>query len=404
MRPRYWLAILFVAAAGAVVWFVVNWKNQPPEVAFTKATRETIVSSVPTNGKVEPVDWATARAERSGAVTKISVRRSQRVAQGDILVELDSAEAQAELASANARISQIRSDMEVLTRGGRSSDLTDISSNLEKLRLDLDTAQKEHDTLARLQSKQAATPFEVASIQQRIDSIKLQIKALNDRRASLVGETDRTSAQARLEDAQAAAKLAQTRVDMSVIRAPISGTVYQFDLKQGAFLNAGDSVASIGRLEQVNVTVYVDEPDLGRVKKGMPVTITWDATPGRRWMGTVDKTPTQIVSNGSRQVGEVICLIANPDSDLLPGTNVNAEIKSEAVENALTIPKETIRREGNQTGVFVLQNDRVAWRKITTGVNNTTRTQVSGLNDGDIIALPTEKPLKDGMQVKPTTP
>jgi HlyD family secretion protein len=402
MKPRYWLALLFVAAAGAVLWFVVNWRNQPPEVSFVKATRETIVSSVPTNGRVEPVEWATARAERSGAVTKISVRRGQRVREGEVLVELDSAEAQAELASANARISQIRSDIEVLSRGGRSSDLTDISSNLEKLRLDLDTAQKEHDALTRLQSKQAATPFEVASIQQRIDSIKLQMRALNDRRGALVSEPDRASAQARLEDAQAAAKLAQTRLSMGVIRAPIAGTVYQFDLKQGAFLNAGDAVASIGRLEQVNVTVFVDEPDLGRVRKGMPVTITWDAMPGRQWMGTVDKTPTQIVSNGSRQVGEVICLIANPDSDLLPGTNVNAEIKSETVENALTIPKETIRREGNQTGVFVLQADRVAWRKITTGVNSTTRTQVTGITDGDLIALPTEKPLKDGMQVKRT--
>jgi HlyD family secretion protein len=404
MKPRYWLAILFVAAIGAVVWFVVNWKNQPPDVSFTKVTRETIVSSVPTNGKVEPVEWATARAERSGAVTKLLVRRGQRVAEGDILVELDSAEAQAELSSANARIAQIRSDMEVLSHGGRSSDLTDISSSLEKFRLELDTAQKEHDTLVRLQAKQAATPFEVTSTQQRIDSIKLQMKALNDRRASLVGETDRSSAQARLEDAQASAKLAQARISMSIIRAPISGTVYQFDLKPGAFLNPGDTVAAIGRLEQVNVTVYVDEPDLGRVKKGMPVTITWDAMPGRRWMGAVDKTPTQIVSNGTRQVGEVICLIANPDSDLLPGTNVNAEIKSEAVENALTIPKETIRREGSQTGVFVLQGDHVAWRKISTGINNTTRTQVTGLNDGDLIALPTEKPLKDGMQVKPIAP
>ncbi len=401
MKPRYWLGLLVLAALAAVAWFAVSWRNQPPEVSFAKATRETMVSSVPTNGKVEPVDWATARAERSGAVTKISVRRGQRVAQGDVLVELDSAEAQAELATANARVSQIHSDMDVLARGGRSPDLTEISSSLEKLRLDLETAQKEHDTLARLQTKQAATPFEVASIQQRIDSIKLQMKALNERRAALVGEPDRTSAQARLEDAQAAVKLAQARVSMNLIRAPIAGTVYQFDLKQGAFLNAGDAVASIGRLEQVNVTVFVDEPDLGRVKKGMPVTITWDAMPGRKWTGTVDKTPTQIVSNGSRQVGEVICLIANPDSDLLPGTNVNAEIMSESVANALTIPKETIRHDGNQTGVFVLQGDHVAWRKITTGVNNTTRTQVDGVNDGDMVALPTEKPLKDGMLVKP---
>ena len=41
--------------------------------------------------------------------------------------------------------------------------------------------------------------------------------------------------------------------------------MYQFDLKPGAYLNAGDMVATIGRLDRVRVKVYVDEPDLGRV-------------------------------------------------------------------------------------------------------------------------------------------
>ena len=91
----------------------------------------------------------------------------------------------------------------------------------------------------------------------------------------------------------------------SVVRAPIAGTVYQFDLKPGAYLNAGDLVASIGQLDRVRVKVFVDEPDLGRVKRGMPVGITWDAMPGRQWKGVVDKTPTQIVALGTRQVGEV---------------------------------------------------------------------------------------------------
>jgi HlyD family secretion protein len=404
MKPRLWLSLLAVLALITLVWRLVSWRNEPLEVPFAKATRETIVSSVATNGKVEPVEWATARADRPGAVTKILIRRGQRVSQGEALVELDATEAQTDLSIANARITQAHAELDVLAKGGRSADLTDISSNLERLKLDLDTAQKEHDTLSRLQAKQAATKYEVLSAEQRIESLKLQIKALTDRRAALVSASDRTSAEARLQDAQAAARLAESRIQMSTIKAPLGGTVYQFDLKQGAFLNAGDAVATIGLLDRVDVTVYVDEPDLGRVAKGMPVTITWDALPGRQWKGSVDKTPTQIVANGSREVGEVICLIQNPDMDLLPGTNVNAEIKSESVENALTIPKEAVRRESSQTGVFTLDGDHLVWRKITLGVNNTTRTQVEGLKDGDPVALPTEKPLKSSMQVKPIFP
>ena len=111
----------------------------------------------------------------------------------------------------------------------------------------------------------------------------------------------------------------------------------------------------------------------------------------------MDRTPTEIVTMGARQVGEVICDIENPDMDLLPGTNVNAVILSETVENAITIPKEAVHREQGKTGVYLLEGDRVRWRAITQGVNNTTRTQVKELKDGDAVALPSEKPLKDGM-------
>src|SRR5258706_5969653 len=125
-----------------------------------------------------------------------------------------------------------------------------------------------------------------------------------------------------------------------MVRAPIEGTVYQFDLKPGAYLNPGDLVATIGLLNRVRVNVYVDEPDLGSVAKGHA------AMRGRQWKREVDKTATQIVALGTRQVGEVVCVIQNPDRDLPPGTNVNVEIISRVIEND--------RHKRGETGVFVL--------------------------------------------------
>jgi HlyD family secretion protein len=100
-------------------------------------------------------------------------------------------------------------------------------------------------------------------------------------------------------------------------------------------------------------------------------------------------------------VGEVVCLIENPHRDLLPGSNVNAEIRTESVDNALTIPKEALRRQGGQTGVYLLEDSHLAWRAVKVGVNNTTRTQVEGLREGDAVALLTDKPLRDGLEVRP---
>jgi HlyD family secretion protein len=400
-RPLPWLLLGAVAGLLVVGWRIDTWRHQPPEISFARVTRDLIASTVPTNGKVEPVEWATALADRAGAVEEIRVQQGQYVKADAPLVELDSSEARAERAAAQSRIEQIKAELETLSKGGRATDLSDISSGLDRAHLDLETAQKDYDALTRLEKQQAATPLEVAAARERVDHARIQIKSFEDKKAALVAPPDRASAEARLHDAEAALRLAEDHIRQSVIRAPIEGFVYQFDLKRGAYLNTKDPVASIGRLERVNVKVYVDEPDLGRVAKGMPVAITWDALPGRMWMGTVNKTPVQIVALGSRQVGEVVCLIENPHRDLLPGSNVNAEIRTESVDNALTIPKEALRRQGGQTGVYLLEDSHLAWRAVKVGVNNTTRTQVEGLREGDAVALLTDKPLRDGMEVRP---
>ena len=401
-RTVIWLIVLI--GLGACVWALMALRSQPPEVQFGRVVRTTIHSSVPTNGKVEPGEWAVARAERAGPVKEILVQRGQTVARNAPLVQLDSSEAQANLSSAQARIAAAKAELKVIESGGRATDLAEISSGLDRAKLDLQNAEKDYATLLRLQEKQAATRVEVDAAKQRVDQAKLQIQSFEHRRAALAVASDRASAQARLEDAQAAASLAETQIKQSIVRAPIDGTVYQFDLKPGAYLNAGDAVASIGQLSQVRVNVYVDEPDLGRVAKGMPVLITWDARPGQQWDGEVDRTPTQIQALGTRQVGEVVCIIRNPQRELLPGTNVNVEIRSQTVPDALAIPKEAVRSERGHTGVYLLDGDHLVWKPVTVGVANTTRSQVDGLQEGQAVALYSDKPLKDGMQVKPVFP
>jgi len=98
-------------------------------------------------------------------------------------------------------------------------------------------------------------------------------------------------------------------------------------------------------------------------------------------------------------------MIDNPDRDLLPGTNINAEIQSRVVQNALIIPTAALHREGGSTSVFQLAGDRLNWRQIKTGITSYTKAEVvQGLSDGDSVALPTDKPLKNGMRVAPVYP
>jgi RND family efflux transporter MFP subunit len=242
----------------------------------------------------------------------------------------------------------------------------------------------------------------VQQAQGRLREADLQIDGLGRRRTALVSKADKSVALAKLHDAEAAVALARTRIAQTQIRAPIPGVLYGLKIRAGAFLHPGDEIATIGQLDRVRVRVYVDEPELGRVAVGQLVAITWSAQPGKHWNGTVEKGATGIIALGTRQVGEVLCTIDNPGHELVPGTNVDVEIRTTVVENALTIPRETLRREASGLGVYVLDGDAIRWRAVQTGASSITRVAIAqGLREGDAIALPTEEVLKDGERVIP---
>jgi HlyD family secretion protein len=404
---RTLVLILLILIVVVVSWGVAR-RAQPPQIPFVKVARDTITSTLSTNGKVEPIQWASARAERSGVIKKIDVSRAQQVAAGAPLLELDTSAAEAELSTAEAQIASARAQGRPLEQGGSVAERTEIDNELSKARLDLQVAQRNLASAQRLHEQQAGTKLEVDTARTRVEGLQEQIKGLDKRRAALVEPSQMQVVQAKLQEAQAAAALAKHNLALSVIRAPIGGIVYQFDQRIGGFVNLGDIIANIGRLDQVRVIVYIDEPDLGRVGIGMPVTITWEAMPGRVWKGVVEKLPTQVVqlAGTTRQVGEVSCVVQNPDRDLLPGTNIDASILSRIVPDALVIPKEVLRKEGSQTGVFLLGSDnRIVFRPVRVGVSSLTRIQAAqGLAAGDSVALPTDAPVKAGWKVEPVYP
>lgn len=404
MKKRYTVLPFVILFTAVAFWLYVR-KSGPPVVPFTRVKRETLISALPTNGKVEPLQFAAVRVEIAGLVTKLSVKEGQSVVKGAVLAELGVPDLQAQLAAAQARVEQARADLANIERGGKKAELSEIQTSLDHARLDRDAAQRDYSALRRLEEKQAATREEVANALGKLRQAELDIEGLERKRAALVTSADRSAAEARLQEAEAAVQLAKRRMADTIVHSPISGVVYNLPIRLGTYLNTGDLVASVGVLDTLRVRVYVDEPELGRVAKGLPVTITWDALSGKQWQGVVERLPTEIKPLGTRQVGEVLCTIDNPGHELVPGTNVNADIRSAVVPDALTISKEALRQGPGGSGVFILADDNIRWRAVKTGIASISRIQiVQGLAEGDPVALPTDFPMHEGMHVTPIYP
>lgn len=398
------LAFVALVLLAAVGWLVFSLRNAAPEVRFTTAITEDLVDTLNTNGKVEPLSWIAVRAERTGRLADVRVQKGSTVQAGSIIATLESLELQRSLQAAEARFAQVEGEAQNVMQGGNSALRSELNAAVSRLRVEINNAEAELAATERLVARQAATPQEAGLMRGRVNLLKEQMRGLEERMDSLVSPGDRKAAEARIKEAQTAVANAKSKLEEGNLRSPIDGVVYQIDLRPGAVLNPGDLIANVGKVDSLQIKVYVDEPELGRVALGQKVTITWDARPGKQWKGEVEKLPLQIVPLGSRQVGEVLLTIANPNNDLPPGANVNVAIRSRTASKATTIPKETLRRENGVSGVFVIEEDKAVWRPVETGISNVTRVQITrGLKSGERVAMATDTPLRDGSPVKPVS-
>jgi HlyD family secretion protein len=315
---------------------------------------------------------------------------------------LDPGDAESEIAAAESKVAQAKSELTISEGGGRSSDLTQIDAALARLAVERDAAARECASLERLVKKQAATTAEYNVARDRLASLDAQIAGEKAKRKALVAPVETESLRVRLRDAEVSLKSARERLEKATLRAGRGGVVYEAGVRAGEWVDAGAIIAKVGDTSKLRIVIYVDEPDLGRVRPGMEVVLTWDAMPGRQWQGEVKSAPVEVVALGTRQVGEVTMLADNPRNDLPPGANINAAIRSQLLENALAIPKAALRREDGRFGVYRLAGEKVEWRAIEVGTSSATLAEVrSGLQEGDAVALPSDTALANGMAVRP---
>lgn len=234
-----------------------------------------------TNGKVEPWEWREVTAPLEGRVARLLVTQGQEVRVGSPLVQVEMPSAKSDLSTAQANLAQARADLAPLQQGGKAADLAEIDAGTAKAELEREAAQRDAASLERLFGQKAATRDELDAARDRLKRAVAEVTALRKKRAALAPVQDRGAAEARVNEAQAALGLVKTRIEGTTIRAPRAGVVYELPVHAGAWINAGDAVARVGTLDHMKVLVYVDEPDLGKVRMGLPVTLTWDALPGR---------------------------------------------------------------------------------------------------------------------------
>jgi HlyD family secretion protein len=405
------LIALFLLIAGIVAFILVALSGRQPVAKISAMTpvRENITSFVSSNGKVEPISPFSIRAQLDTFVEKVAVSEGQNVRKGQLLLELNVKDASSQLSAAKARLLRAEDDLRSAKAGGRSDDAARVSGDLAKALADRERLQRNHDSLERLFAHGAATKDEIAANDLALAKAQSEVTRLTAVKHEFEGTVSLESSRGALTVQQALSDVAllEEKVRQGRIVAPIDGTLYALPVKQGDYVKLGDLLAEMADLHKVRVRAFIDEPELGSLEPNQPVKITWDALPNRVWQGKTEVIPKQVVPRGSRSVGELLCSVDNDKLELLPNTNVNVRINSKERLNVVAIPRGSVETQGADRFVFVVKNSVgksiLEKRPIRVGIADATNYEViSGLQEGDIVALPGDVDLRDGMSVKIT--
>jgi HlyD family secretion protein len=397
--------LLFVAGVLGVLIFILKsgvGVDRPTNVSVIRPVRRNFVSFTTTNGKVEPIDPRPVQARLTTFIETVSVKEGDSVRLGQTLMTLDGSEFQSQLARAKEQLVSAENDRAIGLAGGTPEEVAQLENDLSNANSEIQRLRRQNESLARLYGRQAATREELDQNKTALEKAETD-KRLVEQKKSAIAQSAKLQAERaslRAEEARTAIRSLEEKMNSARLTAPVSGTVYSMSARQGTLVHIGDPVAEIADLTRVRVRAFVDEPELGSLKSGQAVEVTWDALPDRTWTGQVVQLPKTIVARGSRNVGEVLCSVENEKTELLPDTNVNVRIRTAEKGNSLTVPRAVVLTESNKKFVWVVDSNRLRKRQVTVGTSNVQDYEiVSGITENDLIALSGNAELHEGQLV-----
>ncbi|MBZ5697376.1 MAG: efflux RND transporter periplasmic adaptor subunit [Acidobacteriia bacterium] len=403
---RLWFIVGAALVLTAVLVFI-SGRESTARVDVADVVRQDLSSMVSTNGKVEPITPRSFRAGFATAVEKVYAVEGQQVKRGQLLFALDDKVARAGLAQARADLAAEQEALRVARSGGPVDQVAKIAADLKKAQTRLVQLRRDNESLTKLVAQKAATPQELEQNQVALAQAETDVQSLDkmkqasDRQA----QTDIERVALLVERAQAQVRDYEEKVSSAHGTAPFDGTMYSLPIRSGDFVKEGDLLAEMADLHHVRVRAFIDEPELGQIDANRAVEILWDAHPERTWSGRTGVVPKQVVTHGTRNVGELLCSVSNDRLDLLPNTTVDVHIHVSERPNVLVVPRGAVYVDGSKRFVYRVEDDRLHRRDIKVGIANPTMIEVlSGLQQGDVVALPGEVSLKENLRIRAMRP
>jgi HlyD family secretion protein len=305
------------------------------------------------SGYVEATDVRVA-AEVGGRLLEVPVSEGDRVARGDRIARIDTADAELALRRARAERDQAQAQLALLRAGSRVEDIRQAQSQLQAAQADVTAAQADASAAgADVERFENLLRANAGSVKQRDDAVTrrdvaaARVRGAQDRAQAAADAVARLKAGARPQeiaaaDARVAAIDAQIatiekNVADAVVTAPTAGVVTSKILHGGEMVAPHAPIVVITDLDHAWANLYVGEPLVPQLTIGQAATLVTDA--GQHIGGTItfispkaEFTPrnVQTAEERSKLVYRIKVTADNRDGVLKPGMPVEADLAAAA--------------------------------------------------------------------------
>ncbi len=201
----------------------------------------------------------------------------------------------------------------------------------------------------------------------------------------LIARSDYDKARAALGVDQARAASARTALSKMTLRAPFSGQIGLREVSVGEFVNVGQDLVTLVRLDPIEVDFSVPETALAQLKNGQKLRVSVDAYPDDTFAGEV--VAIDPVVDASTRSARLRAQIPNPDGRLKPGQFATLQIDTGTdTDSALLVPEQALMQDGDTRFVYTVVDGKAHKTVIKTGARVPGMVQVmEGLKAGDVV-------------------
>lgn len=339
----------------------IQEEKKPVPVSVAEVQKGSVANSTTVTGKVVANAEVIIIPKVGGRVTKVNVEVGSKVKAGELLVQLDTAELQAQLKQAEGMLASAKA-------GTAQYDLR------------LEDARKNLQKMEQLYKEGAVS-------KDQYDSALLQYNVLAN---SPPGP--------QVQQAQGNVDYIKAQIANASVRAPISGEISAKSVEMGELAGPSAPILTIVDTSKIFVEGVITEKDIGFVTSGQRVTVEIDALGGSFDGKIIALSPAADARTKGYQMKVEI---EDPGGKVKPGMFAEVSIITQSKKDTLVVPKEALVARGDKRVVYVVKGDTAYEREVGIGMEDGTNVEVTkGLQEGDKVITLGQHSLSDKAKVK----